>query len=491
MSLIVDIHCHTFNASDLPASQYAINSLLHGKKPVLGTLLKILIEKLLLAVPDRKLAEEASLLHLLNAEKRRSYQVVDAPFDPELLNELDLFGYRELSDDQFEAIFQDAFDKLDEQTDDRFLDSIHDELGNVIHKDLREQLRQGERALAKRETGIALKGLFGFVKLMYNYRYKNTHTLIESFPSVELFTPSVIDFGPIGWGGATEVSTSLQKQMLIHEQISILSVLGGPPGQEASWPLVHPMFTFNPNTPGSLDLVKEAILERGFVGVKLYPSQGWFPGFDNGEEANLQLRAFYQFCLDEEVPLMTHSSATAYHQDRHNRGHEPKEWIDKVLSMRDGERDYSQLRINFGHFGMGGEHDYFGRSHKIARMMNDYPHIYADTGNHHMYRGDYLEFLEGLYADPTLSEVKRRLMYGSDWFMVSVQKEHKKLARKNRDAFLMQFIEEYPEVTDSYMGGAAIRYLGLDAPERKNYQRLKAWYAKHELCEWFPTWLAY
>lgn len=59
-----------------------------------------------------------------------------------------------------------------------------------------------------------------------------------------------------------------------------------------------------PGTP--LALVKRAILEHGFVGVKLYPPMG-FQASDNKGPIETALRRLYDWCKDADVPIMAHA----------------------------------------------------------------------------------------------------------------------------------------------------------------------------------------
>lgn len=78
---------------------------------------------------------------------------------------------------------------------------------------------------------------------------------------------------------------------------------------------VFPFVPFDPRRPDGLDHVKDAIKSKGFAGVKLYSRTGWMPLRNQtiypgqlGAELDGRLRKLYQWCQQEDVPLLNHTS---------------------------------------------------------------------------------------------------------------------------------------------------------------------------------------
>ena len=85
------------------------------------------------------------------------------------------------------------------------------------------------------------------------------------------------------------------------------------PGQV--WPFVP----FDPRRPHALEVVKEAIEELGFVGVKLYTRCGWMPwnnceiyGDELGDKLDARLQEFYKYVTLNDLPILNHTSPTGY-----------------------------------------------------------------------------------------------------------------------------------------------------------------------------------
>ncbi len=81
------------------------------------------------------------------------------------------------------------------------------------------------------------------------------------------------------------------------------------------WPLVP----FEPRRPDGLDYVKRAVEEQGFLGVKLYSRCGWMPlhnrelyGDNLGAKLDKRLEAFFDYMIDNDLPLLNHTSPTGF-----------------------------------------------------------------------------------------------------------------------------------------------------------------------------------
>lgn len=254
----------------------------------------------------------------------------------------------------------------------------------------------------------------------------------------------------------------------------------------------------------SLDIVRHAVELGGFAGVKLYPPAGFLPignvsrfGERVGGRLDAALRALYAYCVAEEVPILTHAARSNGFDDGFDDLASPSGW-ERVLA------DYPSLRICFGHFGhMHGVGDDLHNPSpnswalRFLRLIETHDHVYADVGNsRYVYDQDYrahfdtlLQVLLGKGPNPSPGQVKlrRRLMFGSDYWMNTMNPDHGK--------FVTMFSKRMETLVGNdakslFMGGNALRWLGItndnDAPDtgNRNRQRLIAFYGTHERPDW-------
>jgi predicted TIM-barrel fold metal-dependent hydrolase len=274
----------------------------------------------------------------------------------------------------------------------------------------------------------------------------------------------------------------------------------GPPGAAppATRVVVAPAPPPPPPTPSStaLEMVRYAIEAGGFVGVKVYPPVGFAP-LDNahlraGEALSPKiddaLRALYGYCQAEDVAITTHASASNEYAIGLRELVAPHRWR-PVLEA------FPALRLNFGHFG----HDYgvVGSDtaqawiQQAAGLMQRHAHVYADLANSPLvYDDKYAARLIGILRDivKRFPKVKRRLMYGSDWWLSRLDPEAGRAVERFRSVLGEVF---KPDELDDVMGRNALRFLGfLDEDNRpwsgKAAARLRRFYAGVPA----PPWLA-
>jgi predicted TIM-barrel fold metal-dependent hydrolase len=340
-------------------------------------------------------------------------------------------------------------------------------------------------------------------------------TLAEAYPSVSLFVPSLVDYD--AWSD-DRAPTPLATQILVQEQISRLSLRGriGRPGAR-----FHPFVAFDPRreveiaaaagapppagaTPisagsSAMEMVRYAIESAGFLGVKVYPAVGFAP-LDNvrlrprealSPRIDAALRAFYAYCATEEVPITTHASAeNEYGLGLHTLV-APERWRPVLAS-------HPTLRLNFGHFGQD-----FGIDAKLgvrgpdawirqaAALMEWYPNVYADLSNSAVaYDPAYAVRFGGYLKEIAASfpKVKKRLMYGSDWWLSRLEPGAAGCLEAMRKLLSTVF---RPEEVADIMGRNALRFLGfLDDDNRprpgRAARRLRRLYGETPT----PIWLA-
>ncbi len=192
---------------------------------------------------------------------------------------------------------------------------------------------------------------------------------------------------------------------------------------------ILPFFGLHPERPGHFDELRRAVEEKGFVGVKLYPSLGY--SVDSPE-----MRRVYTYCLERELPVLLHCGHGGFFRTREAiELCNPIQWTDVL-------RDFEGLRVCFAHFGgweaLGRRHclgenwpppeqpdarpeDNWGRT--ILEFMKRYPGVYTDLAKHvamfepeHESQFDtYFKTLRELVADP---EVGPRILFGTDAWLL-------------------------------------------------------------------------
>ena len=345
-------------------------------------------------------------------------------------------------------------------------------------------------------------------------------SIARIFPSIALFTPALVDYD--AWSD-DHAPTPLWQQVLLQSTIARLGTQGRIGRPDARF---HPFVAFDPRreiegpqaplpkpaapvppaarpsaASSALELVRYAIEAGGFVGVKLYPPVGFAP-WDN---VNLRrdlpfaagldgaLDALYGYCETAEVPITTHASAANEYGLGLHRIVSPAHWR-PVLER------HPALRLNFGHFG----HDYGVADpaapresadawiYQAAALIERHPNVYADLSNSPLvYDAAYGQRLRALLTDVVARypKVKRRLMYGSDWWLSGLDPD--------ATAAIGQFHATLGGLFGAdgladLMGRNALRFLGLlddDGRLRAGAAaaRLRAFYGTSPLPAWLPT----
>lgn len=360
-----------------------------------------------------------------------------------------------------------------------------------------------------------------------NYRLHNAMALMETFPQVALFAPAMVDMDAHLRDHAL---VTLRQQVDLMEMIFV--VTGGRfHGYAAFDPLRqarYDEFGAGDKSPLSpLNVVRRAVLEQGFVGVKIYPPMGFRP-LDNAQLADCVadeakrhylrkydavLMRLFDWCAQNDVPVITHCNDSNYagvHDGKDGVCHElgtPAQWARLVGNVLERYRGDTQLRVDLGHFGRAdfhaanrlrkaaldgaaADHPYSlqverdaAESAAFLAAMKAHPaNLFADLSNYDTLRDPRLreafrDDLKVLLArQPALAS---QLMYGTDWFM----------NMQEADPYLtnLQAVIE-PSHAGKFFGGNAARYLGL-ARGRLARRRLENFYDKWNV-RTAPRWMS-
>ncbi|KPJ66018.1 hypothetical protein AMJ44_09135 [candidate division WOR-1 bacterium DG_54_3] len=334
---------------------------------------------------------------------------------------------------------------------------------------------------------------------------------------IDLWVPAMVDYEY--WFKNT-VDTPIEKQIRdIHQQIIL-------PGEGR----IHPFVAFDPARElafrkhmlnpdrkpelfGSLDLVKDAIENKGFIGVKLYNAMGYKP-FNNatvdgkrrkrirlhkkmgyhvfkGEEYDQVLSELYDYCVENDVPITTHCGMygiESYHNASFDFG-QAVFWHE-VLS----QKRYENLRLNLAHFGWTQEHRYHGKKgwvKDICEMLIKYNCLFTDVSHHRVlsdknrrkFKSDYEDMRDDWQKD--WPHIKKRILFGTDWHVLKRVKGYEDFKKGYIEVLKHKSLFTDPEIED-FLGGNAVNFLGL-LPGSKNRQRLEKFYDDNEIDhpEWF------
>lgn len=253
----------------------------------------------------------------------------------------------------------------------------------------------------------------------------------------------------------------------------------------------------------SLDIVRHAIEHGGFAGVKLYPPAGYLPlgnalkfGSTEGGRLDAALCSLYAYCQAMDVPILAHASHSNGFKEGYDDLAGPEGWK-LVLNA------YPDIRLCLGHFG----HLYgIGESpanpaadswaRRFVELIDSHLNVYADVGNsrfayNEKYRNDFLPLFQFLLGDDAPSDVqkhrRRRVMFGSDWWMNTLSPDH----RKYHSVFDLHYRQAFgDDACGLFMGTNALRWLGIvgedDQPDRSNANRdrLVKFYGGNQRPEW-------
>ena len=328
---------------------------------------------------------------------------------------------------------------------------------------------------------------------------------------IDLFIPLMIDYEY--WFKSTRDTPMKDQIKLIYEKI-ILPYKGK----------IHPFVAFDParelafrknlNNPdgylekhGSMNLVKDAIENKGFIGVKLYNSMGYKP-FNNtsvddkrrkialhkeryvfkGEEYDEVLAELYEYCVKHDVPITTHCGmygVESYPDASFDFG--------KAIYWRqvlDQDR-YKNLRLNLAHFGWYTKEGYKGNTtwvEDICKMLNEYEHLYTDISCHRVVIKKYIKKFKSdyklMYDDYPV--IKKRLLFGTDWHVLKRVSNFKDFKKKYIEVLKDSCLDD--SGIKNFLGGNAQNFLGL-VKGGKNFNKLEKFYTDENIDppEWFKA----
>lgn len=250
-----------------------------------------------------------------------------------------------------------------------------------------------------------------------------------------MFVPLMMDFVE-----ASEMPTPTNRKSVIpfEQQIKEHAVIS----RRHPWK-VFPFFHYHPERDNVYELFCDAIENKGFIGVKLYPAMGYYPDCTNKknlERVNENLKKLYKYIRDNKsgykIPITTHAQYSSTQAIDLTMLGTMK--YTNISNWKDMIKKYD-LKVNFAHFGgqivkntRKSAEDEFAEKCRmdiisLMFMYNDESNhqIFADTAAHSKSKKYYFNRL-----NDDLSYPERLIMYGSDLPVITARKLNKDYINK-------------------------------------------------------------
>ncbi|WP_089728342.1 amidohydrolase family protein [Candidatus Thiosymbion oneisti] len=357
-------------------------------------------------------------------------------------------------------------------------------------------------------------------------RIRNASLLMQLFPTIDIFTPSMVDLYEWFEARPSESSkpTSPFKQAKLMRDLNL-----------ATNGRFLPLVAFNPERQfverdmenrgeylRPLSLVEKCLKDWGFIGVKVHPSSGFDP-WDNishgcpntplrgqkdlapekAEYYDESMKRLYEICIKYDAPILTHSGQVldankeCMHRSKEiDRTHAPRHWAKVAKSNKD-------LRICLAHLAGGfdvdnernmfleaEEFDDVENGYKILeetawlkdaiRLMQEHPNLYMDISHTDEiasvkgYTSHNIEFFRDFIVR-NKNILFDKLMYGSDWHMPLIAAIGSNYLKRIESALPKEI-----EFRDNIMGLNAQSFFKL-IPGTKCWQRLEKFYRENKL----------
>lgn len=451
----IDVHAHIFNSSDIDAMGFMKKDVAHSIDNVLLRELVVglaeVVGALALIAPavEAELGKlKAFLAKLVGVEKDEAVKAFlqsEARAHRDIVSKNVAYEMKKRKLDQTYTALQQAhaqemrrtFGDLKPSTEGptAFEESIAIAIDPVRRlKDY--QARYGGRGAP--EKSLDPGGYVEFVGHMLAYRWMNlqdyTYAYTEANDAfgVDAMFASFVNFDY--WLAPAKRSPQVE-QMKLHSLLSIMS--GG---------YMLPIVAYNPWTDieeqdASFELVKKAIGQYGFVGVKIYPPMGFMP-YGNSEpypgkqahpdvkKLNAVMLRLATWCAQNNVPIMAHSGESNGRDQGEDEFGGPNGWKALLQKLEITSPSVS-LVGNLGHFGGGSDEPRHPKNDwpsEFAKLMRDPPEnrLYGDLAYWEQLRWCDAKHPKCTVAKSRLKAAIRanpavtgRIMFGTDWDMLS------------------------------------------------------------------------
>ena len=496
-----DVHCHVFNATDLPISGFLRRVVFedYGEQVAADAL----------SVPSPIAALVATLVGFLRngvitaedelAQITASAMALGQSFDP-----FSLRAQRALEDALGDvlaggaAVFSaDAEQPVPQESIDALRAAIEAEIGSAPEAQVEAADLMAPTA-SRLFIGSGLIGrTFRWAAWLRSPRLRLIERLAELYGGdgrVTFFTPALVDYEH--WLGdrprsdlASQVRVMEAAQKAAFQQFNVF---------------VHSLAPFDPwrqamdvaagRSPTALDIARNTVEERGFIGVKLYPPMGFRPTANAGagltypaaaagledfsEKIDAALDQLYAWAEAEGVPILSHAANSQGAGPGYSERANPSGW-EAVLAR------YPDLRLSLAHFGDFDEASGTAPwENATGALLARYRNVVTDLSylsealpsapphRREAIAGQIRAFLASFDANA------ERLVYGSDWIMLGREADQHRYFEEVQS--LLGQAGVTPAQWSSIARGNAIRFYGL-GPGGAARTRLEGWYQRMQL----------
>jgi len=234
-------------------------------------------------------------------------------------------------------------------------------------------------------------------------------------------------------------------------------------------------------------VIRDAIatsLEHGKAGFKFYPPMGYKPA---GNEPRVEqvVDYFLDFCVEHSIPVFTHCTPEGFQAYPGAGLNSDPDYWEQALTKAEQRRT---MRLCFGHAG-GGKRKVNGRwvkgwlseteeewndpdnyARKVVELCRRYEHVYCDLSYLHEIVGSKkaqaslakrieIELTREVTPDKPY-RLADKMMYGSDWHMVSMVNDIEEYFGQIKAIFETQKMQSF---ADRFYFKNALKYVDLDA----------------------------
>lgn len=195
----------------------------------------------------------------------------------------------------------------------------------------------------------------------------------------------------------------------------------------------------NPRRKKHMSLIKMAIEQKGFTGIKFYPPLGYrpiendkskvgIPDVKYGKKVEKRVTEMFRYAVSNDIPVFTHCTPSGFEaiSGKTGKNSDPKFW--KTLLEK---KEFSNLRLCLGH--AGGTEGWFSKTkegfeNSYAKTVYDlcvnYKNVYCEVGfledvHNPKLVPYFIERLKNMFKnDNGLYKFSCKIKYGSDYHIL-------------------------------------------------------------------------
>ncbi len=443
--LCVDAHTHFFNGTDVPVKGYLAGPVAHdlpGPLKDLAELLAPLADELVSLAPTAAFEFNDLVERFAGSSVDKKQPSISALSKAAIVDERTTRSeefYRIVKGSKFEERYNEI--KALQSAEAKSLlgsnetsrlgpTSLFDAANASTDQNRNKRLSTAQKRIV--DSAPYADGFLAFINHMLSPRWHNIRDYAEVYSvsqdafGIDYALGALVDFD--AWLDCAPQSPH-NDQVKLHQLLSALT--GG---------YMRPLVAYNPWTDvrsdgAALERVVDAVTKRGFVGVKIYPPNGFYPYGNRTRtgspslgpsfaDLDRRLEKLWETCTDLNVPVMAHTNQSSGKDFEFDKLGGPAGW--RELVARFNER--GSPPVNLGHFGGGEPGTTWTTEFADLMTQKGGERIYGDIG--------FWDELQCGQAGATKCEsararlgdalqrpgVNKRVMYGTDWFMLSTRR---------------------------------------------------------------------